>query len=308
MPIPDYESLMLPFLDEIRDGREHRVADIRERISARLGLTDEELSEMLPSGSMPVFNNRLHWAKFYLDKAGLLATPTRGIARITPRGESLLNEGLAQIDNRVLSRFPEFLEFKQKSKSGTRGRSTESERFSNADGDGRTPEEVLGDAHRTLREAVEDELLQRIMAASPAFLEKLVINLLRQLGYGGAGGAGERVGRSGDGGVDGVIWEDKLGLEVVYVQAKRWQGSVGRPLVQAFTGSLEGFGARKGVMITTSTFTADARDYVDRIEKRIVLIDGKQLVRMMFDIGLGVSTKETYAVKAIDNDYFDEDL
>ncbi len=298
---------MLPFLQQVEDGEQHRIRDIRERLALELSLPPDDLEALLPSGRMPVFNSRVHWAKTYLEKAGAVEAPSRGIVRITQRGRDLLSEDPARIDNDVLNRFPEFVEWRTRSQARNHGDKASAISAVEATQDGRTPEETLEESYRALREATEDELLDKVRLASPLFFERLVVDLLRRLGYGGASGSGEHLGRSGDGGVDGVIWEDKLGLDVVYVQAKRWQATVGRPDVQAFAGSLEGFRARKGVMITTSNFSPDAKAYVDRIEKRIVLIDGRQLARLMFDAELGVSTARTFAVKAIDSDYFDED-
>ncbi len=310
MAIPDYESLMLPLLEEVRDGGDYRIRDVRERLVGRFDLSEEDLAALLPSGRTPVFNSRVHWAKTYLEKAGAVRAPARGVVQITDRGTTLLNEGHGRIDNAVLTRFPEFVEWKQRSQPSRRRKRevAAGPAALETSGDHRTPEETLEEGYEALREALEDELLAKVHDATPAFFERLVIDFLRRLGYGGASGFGEQLGRARDGGVDGVIWEDKLGLDYIYVQAKRWQGSVGRPDVQAFAGSLEGFRARKGVMITTSTFTDDARDYVERIEKRIVLIDGRQLARMMFDAGLGVATQRSYEVKALDSDYFDEDV
>lgn len=304
MPIPSYEDLMLPALRQLADGETRSVANLRERIASHLGLTDDEMAEVFEQSGRPVFPHRLYWAKQYLERAGAVESPGRGFVRITERGQQLVEENSPRIDRRFLLRFPEFQSWL---KGSDTEQSTPAEVELAVQPDG-SPHETMETAHREMRKAVESEILDAIKSASPQFLERVVVDLLVKLGYGGAGDSGKHLGRSGDGGVDGVIWEDKLGLDLIYVRAKRWQNTVGRPEIQAFSGSLDGFRARKGVFITTSTFTREARDYVSSIEKKIVLIDGHELARLLFDTGLGVSTEITYPVKRIDSDYFAEDL
>jgi restriction system protein len=308
MAVPSFEDLMLPMLAITGDGDTHRSADLRTSLARNLSLNDEDLAQMLPSGAMTTFTNRAHWAKFHLDRAGLIESPARGQARITDRGRALLARNPARIDVSMLTEYPEYREFKARSQ-GSRGTDTPTMTDLQVEAGAReTPESLMQSAFNESRSAVESEILDAVKSATPEFLERVVIDLLVALGYGGAGDSGKHLGRSGDGGVDGVIWEDKLGLDLIYVQAKRWQNTVGRPEIQAFSGSLDGFRARKGVFITTSTFTREARDYVGSIEKKIVLIDGHELARLLFDTELGVSTERTYAVKRLDSDYFAEDF
>jgi restriction system protein len=265
-------------------------------------LSPEDRSELLPSGRQFRFDNRVHWARSYLKQAGLLQNTGRGKFRVTERGLNVLNTNPQYIDQVYLQQFPEFLEFKHRNnKPETAVEEIEPETT-------QTPEEVLEASYQSLRNKLAQEIIERIMTCSPRFFERLVVDLLVRMGYGGSRkDAGRAIGQSGDGGVDGIINEDRLGLDVVYIQAKRWEGTVGRPVVQAFAGSLEGFRAKKGVMITTSAFSKDAVDYVGRIEKKIVLIDGEQLAQFMIDYGVGVAEMVTYTVKRIDLDYFDEE-
>jgi restriction system protein len=300
MSIPDYQTLFLPVLRMASDGNEHSTADIRDRVATELKLTPEEVMEKLPSGVQTVFANRIAWSVVYLTKAGVLERVKRGVFKITDRGRELLGRGVSTLTNKDLSAYPEFVAFQrgpQKShNSGPDGKIEKTE----------TPEEQLANAYTILRNSLATDVLDAVRKASPTFFEQIVIDLLVGMGYGGSvEDAGKAVGRAGDGGIDGIIKEDKLGLDVVYVQAKRWAASVGRPVVQAFAGSLEGFKAKKGVMITTSFYTQDALEYVQKIEKRIVLIDGEQLAEHMIDHNIGVSAFQTYTIKRLNSDYFD---
>jgi len=298
MPIPDYQTLMLPLLRIAGDEREHVLGDIIEFLADEFKVSQEERRTLLPSGGQEILDNRVAWARTYLKKAGLLESPGRGRIHITARGLQVLQGKPGRIDVRFLSRFPEFVEFK----SGS-ARRTEPEQ--DVQGEPETPEEKLESSYQNLRRALAQELLERVRDCSPRFFERLVVDLLVAMGYGGTRkDAGQAVGQSGDDGIDGIIKEDKLGFDVVYVQAKRWNTAVGRPIVQAFAGSLEGQRARKGVLMTTSRFTQDAEDYVGRIEKRIVLIDGEQLAQLMIDHGIGVTEIAMYSVKKVDSDYF----
>jgi restriction system protein len=265
-------------------------------------MSDAEMTARVPSGQSTIFENRVGWARTYLKKAGLIEPALRGQYRITPRGLDVLKSKPLKIDVALLRRFPEFVEFISPKNDG---QTTGVEAIETPES--LTPLEVLESAYKSLRRELADELLQTVRSATPSFFEHLVVDLLVALGYGGSRkDAGQAVGRSGDDGVDGIIKEDRLGLDAVYIQAKRWSATVGRPEVQAFAGSLEGHRARKGVFITTSQFTRDARDYVTRIEKRIVLIDGEQLAQLMMDFGVGVTEVDTYKVKKLDRDYFEE--
>lgn len=300
MPVPDFQSFFLPVLQLSSDGKEHPSAELRERIAACLKLSSDDLAQKLPSGVQTVFANRVAWSLVYLAKAGALERIKRGVFKITDRGKELLALNLPKLTIKNLSAYPEFIAFHHSSPGERQGQNEESQQRTE------TPEEQLASAYKVLRDALASEVLDSVKKASPTFFEELVIDLLVRMGYGGSiEDAGRAVGRAGDGGIDGIIKEDNLGLDVVYVQAKRWTSSCGRPLVQAFAGSLEGVRARKGVFITTSCFTEDALDYVQKIEKRIVLIDGKQLADLMIDHNLGVSVTQTYRVKRLDSDYFE---
>lgn len=302
MAIPDYQTIMLPLLKLLNDGREHTLNELIELLAQQFGLTDEERKELLPSGRQYKFDNRVGWARTYMKKAGLLESTGRGKVCITAKGLEALNRNLPSIDNEFLMQFPEFIEFKNSSKN----KQNENEQGSNEDSE--TPEEILEASYQALRADLAQEILDRIKKCSPKFFESLVVDLLVAMGYGGSRkDAGQAVGQSGDGGIDGIIKEDKLGLDVVYIQAKRWEATVGRPIIQAFAGSLEGQRAKKGIVITTSQFSKDALDYVKVIEKKIVLIDGEQLAQLMIDYGIGVTEVAKYVVKKIDLDYFGEE-
>ncbi len=302
MPIPDYQTVMLPFLAAMSDGNVHRVTDLGKILSSQFMMTDAEMTERIPSGLSTIFENRIGWARTYLKKAGLIEPVSRDQYRITARGLDLLKSKPSKIDAALLKQFPEFIEFISPKADGQTAPVEPVE-----PSESQTPLEVLESAYQRLRRELADELLQTVTAAAPAFFEHLVVDLLVAMGYGGSlKDAGQAVGRTGDDGVDGIIKEDRLGLDAVYIQAKRWTASVGRPEIQAFAGSLEGHRARKGVFITTSQFSKDAREYVTRIEKRIVLIDGEQLAQLMMDFGVGVSEVDTYKVKKLDHDYFED--
>jgi restriction system protein len=302
MPIPDFQALMRPLLQHLLDGKAHSFSELLPLVANDFGLTDQELAQLLPSGRQATFRNRLHWASFYLLKAGVLTKPKRGWLELTPRGRELVAKGTA-VNSKALEQYDEF----QKFQSGGEG-AVNSGTSATPSSDPRTPQELLEQGHALHRQSLASDVIARVKACTPAFFEQLVVDLLVAMGYGGSRkDAGTAVGRSGDGGIDGIIKEDRLGLDAVYVQAKRWESSVGRPVVQAFAGSLEGHRARKGVLITTSAFSADARDYVGRIEKRIVLIDGPQLADLMIEHGIGVADVQTYTLKRLDSDYFDEE-
>lgn len=304
MAIPDFQTLMLPLLKFTADGVEHNPRQAIEAIAPEFNLTSEERREPLPSGRALVFDNRLDWARLHLKKAGLIESTRRGVFRITPRGLELLVKKPTVINLKSLEQYSEFQEFRS---TVSKGKDEEKVALPITAAE-QTPEEALEFAHQTIRQALGQELLSRILACSPVFFEELVVELLVAMGYGGSRrDAGERVGQSGDGGIDGIIKEDRLGLDTIYIQAKRWQGNVGRPEIQKFVGALQGQRARKGVFITTSAFTTDAIDYASRIDTKVVLIDGQQLANLMMDFDVGVSVAATYAVKRIDSDYFEEE-
>jgi restriction system protein len=305
MPLPDFQSLLLPVLRFAEDGQEHSTQQALDQIASALNIPPDELLLMLPSGQ-PIFANRIQWARTYLKHAGLLSYPQRGAFQITERGRAVLAEGQDRLDIRFLSRFPEFVAFR----NGHQGQPTATDSSSLTQAEERkTPEELLAEGITALRQTLSEEILARIKECSPSFFETLVVELLVKMGYGGSRlDAGGRVGRSGDGGIDGLIKEDRLGLDVIYLQAKRWADkTVGRPDIQQFVGALQGQRARKGVYITTSTFSDEARRYVDSIESKIVLIDGQRLAGLMIDFEVGVTTVSTYQVKRIDSDYFNGD-
>jgi restriction system protein len=278
--LPDYQSIMLPLLKLTSDKAEHRMNDLVEKLAYQFKLSEEEKKELLPSGSTFVFGNRAAWARTYLKKAGLLDSPKRGVVQITDRGSALLKKNPKEINVTVLSQFPEFQEFHSTKRDN-----------SNKNGfdelSDKTPEESLELAYQELRKSLAQELIGRVITLSPAFFEKLVVDLLVKMGYGGSiKDAGKAIGKSGDEGIDGTIKEDKLGLDIIYIQAKRWQTGnlVGRPEIQKFVGALAGQGAKKGIFITTSGFTREALDYTPKNETKIVLIDGVQLAQLMIAI------------------------
>lgn len=302
MSIPDYQSLTLPLLRHLADGEEHNLRNLTDRLAEEFSLTDAERKELLPSGQQPVFDNRVGWARTYMKKAGLLESPRRGWVRITPRGLDVLKEQPERIDVGFLERFEEFRAFR-----ALRETTAPTDQAS-ATIDEQSPEESLAQAYEILKQSVLAELLDQVRHASPAFFERLVVELLVHMGYGGSfQEAARAIGRSGDEGIDGIIKEDRLGLDVLYIQAKRWEQPVGRPEIQKFAGALQGHRARKGVFLTTSKFTNEAREYVERIDSKIVLIDGERIAELMFEHNVGVSTVATYPVKRIDNDFFVEE-
>jgi restriction system protein len=302
MAVPDFQSLMLPLLRLAADGAEHSLGEARESLAKEFGLTDADRTEPLPSGRQSKFSNRVAWAKSYLQQAGLLLSPKRGHFQVTDRGRQVLASPPPRITIRFLEQYPEFLEF--------RNRSDDEEVVTPAPGaepESETPEEALSAAYVRMRAALASEVLARVKAGSPEFFEQLVVELLLRMGYGGSRkDAGQAVGRSGDEGIDGVISEDRLGLDIVYLQAKKWDGTVGRPEIQKFVGALHGKRAKKGVFITTGSFSSDAADYVAHIDPKVVLIDGRRLAELMIDFDTGVSTSRTFHVKRIDSDYFEE--
>jgi restriction system protein len=303
MPIPDYQSIMLPLLLLASDGNDHTKREAVDTLAAEFQLTPAERAELLPSGQQEIFSNRVGWANSYLKKAGLLESPRRGSLRITAIGSQVLGSAPARIDVKYLEQFPEFAEFRNASRSNR----DDKEAGTVASAFEKTPEEALELAHQSIRVALAQELLSRILACSPTFFERLVVELLVKMGYGGSRrDAGERIGQSGDGGIDGIIKEDRLGLDTIFIQAKRWQGSVGRPEIQKFVGALQGQRAKKGVFITTSSYTGEAIDYASRIDTKVVLIDGQLLATLMIDFDVGVSVAASYIVKRIDSDYFEE--
>jgi len=299
MAIPDYESIMLPLLEFASDGKEHSLREALDFLADQFRLSEKERRELLPSGQQSIFHNRVGWAATYMKKAGLLASTRRGHVRVVDRGLEVLAKHPSRIDAHFLKQFPEFIEFQ----SLKREKAREEPHIGGPEGE--TPEETLENAFQSLRQNLANDLLQQIRNSSPRLFEKIVVELLVSMGYGGSlKDAGEAVGKAGDEGIDGIIKEDRLGLDVIYIQAKRWENTVGRPEVQKFAGALQGQRARKGIFITTSDFSKEAHDYATRIDTRIVLIDGEQLAQFMIDHNIGVTTAASYELKRIDSDYF----
>jgi restriction system protein len=301
--IPDYQTVMLPLLRYAADKREHSTREAIEELANHFGLTEDERKELLPSGGQATFDNRVGWARTYMRKAGLLEAPRRGYFQITERGLEVLAKDPEAVNVKFLEQYPEFREFRTRStttrepkKVGTDGTPPE-----------RTPREVMEDAYATMRSQMASDLLEQVMRSSPRFFERLVVDLLVNMGYGGTRrDAGEAVGGSGDEGIDGIIKEDRLGLEVVYIQAKRWGNTVHRPEIQKFVGALRGQNARKGVFITTSDYSKGARQFAEGLQDKVVLIDGETLANLMIDHGVGVTLEEAYEIKRVDSDYFNE--
>jgi restriction system protein len=303
MPIPDFQSLMLPLLKYCADGAEHGRQAVYADLAKQFALTESELAEMLPSGKQSRFANRVAWAKSYLKQAGLLESTARGVHRITDRGSLVLKDAPERIDMKYLERFPEYQAFRSLRRGGGQQLGEAAPEAQEA-----TPEELLESGYRQLRSTLATDLLHQVKTASPSFFERLVVELLLRMGYGGtAEDAGQVVGKSGDGGIDGIIKEDRLGLDIIYVQAKRWDNDVGRREIQQFVGALAGHKASKGIFITTANFNRNARDYAGQVASKVVLIDGPMLVDLMIDFDLGVAVKDTYQIKRIYSDYFTED-
>lgn len=307
MAIPDFQTLMLPLLRYCEDGKDHTKSEAVPTLAKEFGLTEVELAEDLPKVRQGKFYNRVAWAQTYLKQAGLLEITGRGLFRITGRGKQVLVSNPARIDMKFLEQYPEYIAFRNRGKSNKEkqesGQTAVEEAVSEA-----TPEELLEAGYRQLRSALASELLQQVKSASPAFFERMVVELLLRMGYGGTReDAGQVVGKSGDGGIDGIIKEDRLGLDVIYIQAKRWEADVGSSEIRNFIGALSVNKANKGVFITTSGFNKNARSTASNVTSKIVLIDGPMLTELMMDFGLGVSLVNTYEIKRVDSDYFEED-
>ena len=301
MAIPDFQTLMLPLLKLASDNNEHKLRDSIEALATEYNLTPEERQQLLPSGSQAIFDNRVGWTKTHLIKAGLLQSPRRSIFKITEKGKNVLQQNPEKINMSFLKQFPDYLEFIKPTTE------TEKDDIHESTEDTSTPEETLENSYQKIRRNLAGDLLLKVKKSSPAFFERMVVELLVKMGYGGSlKDAGRATKLTNDEGIDGIIKEDRLGLDTIFIQAKRWQGSVGRPEIQKFVGALQGQRARKGVFITTSFYTADAIDYASRIDTKVVLIDGKQLSALMIDFDVGVSAAASYVVKRIDSDYFEE--
>ncbi len=304
MPIPDFQSLMLPILEFYGDQLEHGSQDALGHLRIKLNLNDEEINELLPSGKQYRFNNRVGWAIIYLMKSGLLNRPSRGRYCITSRGLDVLKAKPEKINMKYLEKFQEYINFRDsKIETGeSKNLPLDNDRIL-------TPQESLESSYQEIRNELADDLLDQVLNCSPKFFENMVINLLINMGYGGSRkDAGQAIGRSHDGGVDGIIKEDKLGLDVIYIQAKRWSdATVGSREVQSFIGSLVTKNAVKGIFITTSKFSPDALQAVKGIDRKVVLIDGKELTQLMIEHDIGVTNVASYTIKRVDSDYFIEE-
>ncbi len=303
MAIPDFQSIMLPLLEYLGDNTERSNQDIHEAMEQRFALSEEEKRELIPSGRQLLFVNRVAWAKSYLKQAVLLHSPKRGVYATTPRGLELLAEQPERITVKLLTNYPEFRAFREGSapKNGPAAPEKESN-------DEITPLEQIESGYRNIVEELAESLLESVRHCSPRFFERLVMDVLLAMGYGGGREAGGMLTAKGaDGGIDGVIAEDRLGLESIYVQAKRWEGTVGRPEIQKFCGALHGERARKGIFITTSDFSKEARAYAAAIDSKIVLVDGRRLAALMVEYNVGVSVETRYDIKRMDSDYFLEE-
>lgn len=305
MTVPDFQSLMLPAMNIASDKAEHSLGEVITKLALEFKLTEEEQRELLPSGRQARFDNRVGWAVTYLRKTGLLDRTGRGKFKITERGLNVLGENPVRIDLKFLEQFEGFHEFRKR-------REPAAVEYDDTDDEvvvslAETPDEAIEIAYQRLRANLAQDLLDRIKKVEPKFFETLVVDVLMAMGYGGSRiDAGQIVGMTGDGGIDGVINEDKLGLDVVYVQAKRWGNrTVGSQELREFVGALSGRKASKGVYLTTSIFSDDARAYIRNVPQKIALIDGQHLAQLMIDYEVGVSTAQKYEVKRVDLDYFE---
>jgi len=306
MAIPDYQTFMLPLLQRLSDGSTRVLKDVISELADEFKLTPEDRAELLPSGGTLTFASRAGWAKTYLKKAGLVSQPKRGLVQVTQTGKEVLEKNPSRIDVAYLEQFPLFVEFRTTGKERLTGLQESQVGLISPE---LTPDEVIESAYRRSRDALADEVLERVKSCSPAYFERLVVQLLIKMGYGGSRQeAGEAVGRTGDGGLDGIINEDRLGLDAIYLQAKRWEGSVGEGPIRDFKGALDAKGAQKGVFITTSAFTSSAAQAARTSRSyKIVLIDGQRLADLMIEHDLGVSVAATYHLKRIDSDFFTDE-
>jgi restriction system protein len=308
MAIPDYQSLMRPVLAFAKDGTEKSIRETVAALAQQFNLTDDEIHQLLPSGKQSLFSNRVHWARTYLDKAGAIKATRRAHFAITERGKELLSKNPDRIDVKVLRQFPELVAFLAP-KAPKEGEAKTASPDIDAPQTAITPEESIQQAESQILDNLRSEVLDRISELSPAFFERLVVDLIVAMGYGGSrNSVAERIGKSGDAGIDGIVNEDPLGLDVVYIQAKRYaaDNTIGRERIQQFAGALVGQGASKGVFVTTSAFSKGAIEYTNKVPQKIILIDGEELTRLMVQYGVGVRVERKVEIKRIDLDYFDE--
>lgn len=304
MAVPDFQTMMLPILRLAKENTEISVSNTAPFLAKYYNLTETERAERVPSGQQTKLINRISWVFAHFHKAELLKKQRRGVYEITDRGKDLIEQNPEKITLKILKQFPEHADFYKPKKSNESENTLIYEGLETLV----TPEESLETSYQTIRNALATEILDKVKSCSPSFFERLVVELLVAMGYGGTlQDAGKAVGKSGDGGIDGIIKEDRLGLDVIYLQAKRWEGNVSRPEIQKFAGALLGQQARKGVFITTSDFTKEAKDFAEKIDSKIILINGEELAELMIDYNVGVSVATTYQIKKMDSDYFLED-
>ncbi len=303
MTIPDFQTIMLPLLQFAGDDKEHHIHEAVDKLSLDFSLSEDEKNRLLSSGQQ-VFYNRVGWARTYLKKARLLQDPRRGYFLITEKGKEILKEPTEKINIDFLRQYPEFVQFRKTVH-------TPEEEPKDVDLEGLTPEEALENSYQRIRSDLSEELLDYVLNSTPGFFKKLVVELLVKMGYGGSQrDAARAVGQSGDEGIDGIIDEDRLGLDTIYIQAKKWnrETSIGRPEIHRFVGALQGKHAKKGIFITTAQFTKEAQEYAKSIDTKVVLIDGNRLTDLMIDYGIGVSTRTIYEIKTSDSDYFGQSI
>jgi restriction system protein len=311
--IPDFQKIMLPLLKFVGNQKEHSVSDAIQFLATEFNLSTDELNEWLPSKTQKIFYNRVYWAKAYLKMAGLIENTRRSYFKITKVGLETLKENPEKINIKYLRKFPEFLSsrrFPDLNLSDDDKKSITKEGFTNNQNSSpiNTPEELIESAYQNIRQSLEQEIISKLKSIHPSFFERIVVELLVKMGFGGSiAEAGKATRYTNDEGIDGIIKEDKLGLDVIYIQAKRWEGTVTRPEIQKFVGALAGQRAKKGVFITTSTFSRDAVTYAKQMDVKIILIAGEDLAQYMIDYNLGVSVQSTYEIKKIDSDYFEEE-
>jgi restriction system protein len=306
MAVPDYESMMLPLLQFLSDGQERSLRECIDGLAQVFKLSDADRKVLLPSGRQAQFDNRVGWARTYLKKACLVDSLRRGFVRISERGRGVLAEKPARIDDDFLKRFSEFVEFQTRPPQAADDAQSTAEPSPATSS--QTPEDLIEYAHAKLTAELSADILKTIMQCSPAFFERLVVELLVKMGYGGSlQDAGQAIGKSGDEGIDGIIKEDRLGLDIIYIQAKRWANNVSRPEIQKFVGALQGQRAKKGIFITTSTFSDEAHQYAGKVDSKVILIDGQMLARLMIEHDIGVSSVASYQLKKVDSDYFTEE-
>lgn len=303
MAIPDYQSIMKPLLKLLADRKNHHIRDVVKTLANEFNLTDEELEELLPTGRSPLFYNRVGWARLHLKKASLVEDPDRGYIKITSNGLEALAKKPQQINKQFLRQYPAYQKAQEESRARRKSKALSATVCEEADA--ATPEEALEASFAELQEGLAAEIIDSILKCSPEFFERLVIDVLVAMGYGGSRKeAGQAIGKSGDEGIDGIIKEDKLGLDIIYIQAKRWQGNIGRPEIQKFAGALLGQQAKKGIFITTSAFSTGAEKDVQNLDSKIILVDGHRLAELMIEYNVGVDPVTTYILKKVDSDYF----